>query len=322
MTRMVASLLLGAALCLLISSTRAEDAPAATYLLKYKFQPGETVRWKVMHRARVNTTVSGTTQTAETISESVKVWKMLPADAKGNFRFEHSVEKVEMKQKLTGREEIVYNSETDSEPPLGFEDAAKSVGVPLAIITIDPHGNVVHREQKRASASDSQGQVVIPLPSEPAPIGHSWSYPHDMQVPLRSGVVKQIKTRQKFTLEEVSNDLATISVETQVLTPVNDPEVEAQLIQREMAGKVKFDLKTGRIVSQQMDLDKSVVGFSGEASSLHYVMRFTEETISGAKVAGPAAMPGKPATARPATPAPRSAAKTRPAAPSRPARRR
>ena len=36
----------------------------------------------------------------------------------------------------------------------------------------------------------------------------------------------------------------------------------------------------GRILSQQMDLDKHLVGFRGETSSLHYVTRFTEELLA------------------------------------------
>ena len=38
------------------------------YTLRYKFHPGETIRWEVEHRSNVRTTVSGTTQTAETLS--------------------------------------------------------------------------------------------------------------------------------------------------------------------------------------------------------------------------------------------------------------
>jgi hypothetical protein len=290
----------------------ADDSPApaqsaggeATYLLRYKFQPGETLRWNVVHRVKVNTTVSGTTQTAETTSTSVKVWKALPAKKEGTHSFEHSVERVEMRQKLTGREEIVYNSQTDAAPPLGFEDAAKNVGVPLAVITIDGQGAVIDRERKRSTPSDGDSQIVIPLPAEAVPVGHVWSFPYDVQVSLRSGESRQIKTRQRFTLESVDGGIASIRVETQVLTPVNDPEIEAQLIQRETRGTVRFDIAAGRIVEQRMDLDKSVLGFSGESSSLHYVMRFTEELLpatatASAPVAKPAGPVGPAAKASP-----------------------
>src|SRR5487761_720699 len=76
-----------------IPATVAEPPQAGTkaYKLRYKFKPGETVRWEVEHRAKVRTTVSApapsgappadvvasSTQTAETLSTSIKVWKVI-----------------------------------------------------------------------------------------------------------------------------------------------------------------------------------------------------------------------------------------------------
>ncbi len=282
------------------SAAPVQESPekgAHTYLLRYHFEPGEILRWKVVHRALVNTTVSGTSQTAETTSTSVKLWKVLPATDRNQFRFEHQVEKVEMRQQLTGREEVIYNSETGAAPPPGFEDAAKCVGVPLALVTIDQQGNVLHREQQKASPHENNGQIVIPLPTEAVAVGHVWSFPYDVQVILRSGEAHQIKTRQRFTLENVERQIASIQVETQVLSPIDNPEIEAQLIQREMSGIVKFDIPSGRIIEQRMDLDKNVVGFSGESSSLHYVMRFTEELLPVEKTAAVTPVAAPPAGA-------------------------
>ena len=64
-----------------IAAIRAADSPkpptpdTTKYTLRYKFKPGELVRMQVWHRASLETTIAGTTQTAETTSGSVKVWK-------------------------------------------------------------------------------------------------------------------------------------------------------------------------------------------------------------------------------------------------------
>jgi hypothetical protein len=71
-------------------------------------------------------------------------------------------------------------------------------------------------------------------------------------------------------------------VQTQILTPIHDAAIEAQIIQRAANGEVRFDVAAGRVISQQMDVDKSVVGFSGPASSMHCLTRFTERLNSGA----------------------------------------
>jgi hypothetical protein len=120
------------------------------------------------------------------------------------------------------------------------------------------------------------------LPSEPVVIGHTWSIPQDIDVPLPSGAIKKIKAVQQFVLEDVKTGVATIHVSTIVLTPITDPAVESQLVQREADGRVRFDIDAGRLLGQQMDIDKRVVGFRGDASSIHYVNRFSERLLPDA----------------------------------------
>ncbi|MHB1033701.1 MAG: hypothetical protein ACYC35_01285 [Pirellulales bacterium] len=255
-------------------------ADAVKYQLRYRCQPGETIRWKVEHRARIDSTVSGTTQCAETVSTSIKVWRITAVEPDGRFSFEHSVESVDMWQKLTGRQETRYNSDKDKKPAPEFQDVAKSVGVPLSVVTMDRDGKILKREQKLAQKSaENVGQMTISLPAEAVPVGHVWSFPYDVDLTLKTGEIKKVKTRQQFTLEDVKNGVATISVQTQILTPIHDPALEAQLVQRESTGTVKLDIEAGRIIAQQMDLDKRVVGFAGESSSMHYLTRFTEELL-------------------------------------------
>jgi hypothetical protein len=253
------------------------------HTLRYKFRPGETIRWEVVHQASVQTTISGTTQTAETVTKSIKIWRVTGVREDGTAEFEHSVQSVDMRQKLTGRQEVRYNSDTDKTPPAGFENVAKSIGVPLSVITLNAKGEVVHRIEKAQSASKTnEGQVTIPLPEQAVAVGESWSFPYDMVIPINnSGTVKTVKTQQKYTLQSVKNGIATIQLATVVLTPIHDPSIEAQLIQRMWNGTVRFDIEEGRIVGQQMDVDKRVIGFAGgnPNSSLHYLTRFTEELL-------------------------------------------
>ncbi|MEX0711026.1 MAG: hypothetical protein WD278_01670 [Pirellulales bacterium] len=295
--------------CLVTTDLQAADDASATttdqaaessrqkYLLRYKFEAGETIRWEVVHQAQIRTTVSGTTQTAETLSKSIKVWQVASVDDQGQAVFVHSVESVDMRQKLTGRQEVRYNSLTESSPPEGFADVADAVGVPLATITLDALGNVVRREHQRPKTSASAGMITIPLPDEPVAVGHEWFLPADVQVSLKEGGFKKIKTRQRFTLVEVDDGLATIRVETQVLSPVRDPNIEAQLIQTESNGTARFDISAGRIVSQQTDVDKRVHGAPNEASSLHCLTRFTEKLLPA-----PAQTTRRPQPAGPAPP--------------------
>jgi hypothetical protein len=267
------------------STATADDGPAPSqgpWTFRYKFQPGESVRWSVDQQNTVRTTVSGATQTAETITRSVKVWTVKEVDEKGNATFENSVEKVDALQRLSGRVDVHFNSETDKEPPLGFEQFAASIGVPLSVITLSPTGELVKRQDLRKSQQAQDTRITIPLPENPIAVGESWTFAHDVTVTVKQGGMRKIKTRQVYTLNSVKNDVAVISMETQVLTPVSDPAIEAQLMQGMLTGTVRFDIKAGRVVEQDLKLDRGVVGFSGESSSMRCQTRFSESLIDPA----------------------------------------
>ncbi|HEY1786485.1 MAG TPA: hypothetical protein VGG30_13075 [Pirellulales bacterium] len=262
------------------SLAREKATANSKYTLAYKFKPGEVIRWEVVHRAVVDTTIQGTNQTAETRSISIKAWQVTDVSPKGDITLVHMVESIDMWQKMQGRQEVRYNSRTDDKVPAGYEEIAKAVGVPLTLVTFDNHGVVLKREEKHRQSNASNMPLTVPLPAEPVAVGHTWSVPADVEVILHGGASKKIQTRQKFVLEKVAGGLATIAVETQVLTPLNDPAIEAQLVQQFTNGTLRFDMENGRVVSQQLDLDRKVVGFSGTSSSMHYLTRFTEEMLT------------------------------------------
>lgn len=284
-----------------VASSQADDPPAAEetkYDLKYKFRQGDVLRWQVEHLAKIRTTVSGTSQTAETESRSVKVWKIKQVGEKtGNVEFEHSVESINMKQRLSGRQEETYDSKTDTEPPLAFKDVAKSVGVPLSQVRIEPRGRVIDRINHSPQAGGADSQMTVPLPDQPVAVGHAWGVPNDVEVTLDNKTVKKVQMRQQFKLEDVKNGVAVIRTETVVLTPIHDPAIEVKLIQLQTSGTVRFDIDRGCVISQQMELDKQVFGFRGESSTMHYQTRFTEKLLSQDEVAtrpkaGPEPPPG------------------------------
>jgi hypothetical protein len=271
-------------LTLAMASATFADAPSPQegerFTLRYQFHAGEILRWNVVHRYQIRTSVSDTTQTAETNSISVKAWWVKEVSADGTATFEHLVESVDMRQKLTGRDEVRYNSQTDKHVPQGFEDVARAVGVPLSVVTIDPKGKVIHRKRNPVKASvANEGPMTVQLPDEPVAVGSRWTSPQDIDVAVPGGGIRKVKAMQTFTLDGVKTGVATIRVDTQVLTPIHDPALESQVMQYETSGIVRFDLDAGRILSQQMDVDKGAVGFRGEASSIRYISRFTEEFL-------------------------------------------
>jgi len=245
--------------------------------LRYKFAQGESVTWKVEHRGATETTIQGNTQTSESRSVSSKVWRITGVDSKGNMSMTHSVANVDMWQKLSDRPEIRFNSKTDKEAPPEYQHVAATIGVPLATVTFSSDGTVVKRDESRRPANLGLGDLVMLLPPKPVKVGSRWHEPSEIRIREKDGRQKTIKTRKQYTLEKIETGVATIKIETQVLTPINNSTIKSQLVQQLTNGTIKFDIDAGRILKKQMEWDESVVGFNGADSLMKYVARYTEE---------------------------------------------
>jgi hypothetical protein len=262
---------------------RPPQPKATKYDLQYKLKRGDVLRYDVTHRASIRSTIDETTQAAQSKTESIKAWKVTDVLPNGEIEFTNVVERVRMVNQLPDREPVEYDSERDKTPPPGFADAARAIGVPLSSVRITTRGKIVLRDVKLRgqNVDDNDAPVAVRLPEGPVAIGDTWDDTFDVNVTLENGGSKSLQTRRHHKLAKVENDVATIEVTYQVLTPI-DAYIETQLVQRLMEGEVRFDLAAGRMIGQQMNIDKRILGFAGPTSSLQYIMRMEEKLLESA----------------------------------------
>ena len=239
--------------------------------LRYRFQVGDRIDMDVAHRALTETTMNGATQTVETMTDSRKIWQVVAVDAAGRATLEHSVDDVVMTSRTSDKGEVRWASTGTDDPPPGYEGVRQSLGVTLSRLVIDPTGRVLDRRELRPCPPSATGDlVVVPLPDEPVTAGAEWTIPQEVVVEAPGAGRKAVKTRLRYRLEDVHDGLATIRVDTTVLTPVDDPRLEARLLERIWDGTIKFDVEAGRVVSRKTGIDRRVVGFGGPQSSVRY----------------------------------------------------
>jgi hypothetical protein len=94
------------------------------------------------------------------------------------------------------------------------------------------------------------------------------------------GPRRAVRTRQRYRLESIRDDVAVIAVDTTVLTPVDDPRLQSRLLERIWDGSIAFDITTGRVLRRSTGMDRRVVGFSGQESSVRYKSSLEEELVS------------------------------------------
>ena len=259
-------------------ASRVSDAALSTetYQLIYKFQPGEIVTYEVEQLATVDTRIAGNSQESKTRTASTKSWKITDVTEQ-SVTLEQTVLNVDAWQKTDGRQEVRYNSKTDTEVPPDFQRVADLLNKRQALVTIDLSGRVLKRESNTSAPDLGFGSMVLPLPREAVELGYSWDVPDSVRLQERDGRSKLVKTRIRYTLQKVSVGVATISMKTQILTPLNNAQLEAQLVQKISNGEIKFDIDAGRVISKHLDWDETVIGFNGPGSNMKYLARFTEK---------------------------------------------
>ncbi|MCR9294510.1 MAG: hypothetical protein NXI32_17470 [bacterium] len=255
----------------------AQDNSGKKYLLQYKMQAGETIVTRVEHFAETRTTMAEHDESSRSQTTSQKVWEITAVDAEGNMTFDYRIDSVRLSQSIGDSEPQIYDSSKDSEVPDMFRPVAETVGKTLATISINQQGQVLNRDKELQTPQLGMGDLTIPLPNYAIAVGERWSVPREMRVKLENGEYKKIKVRELYTLDKVATGVATIRIVTQPLTPVNDPAVEAQLIQQLSKGEIRFDMDRGRLLSKRLDWSEEVVGFRGPDTSLRYDGKFIEE---------------------------------------------
>ncbi len=262
----------------------AKTAAAQKYTLRYRFKEGETVLYEVTHIAKTKTRLRGVEEVSQVHTVSEKVWNFQSPTTPENMKFEHSVAKVEMMQQTGEKPEIRWDSKASTAPPAEFEKVAEQLGTPLSTVSIDARGQEIERKTHAGTESQlGMGGLTVSLPEEPIAVGGSWNIPKEIKVRGESGDIRAVKIREVFTLEKVETGVATLSIRSEVLTPIEEGSIKAQLVQQLSNGSIRFDIDGGRVLSKQLDWDESVVGFQGDNSLMEYRARMVE-TIADSPV--------------------------------------
>jgi hypothetical protein len=249
----------------------AETDAGAAVRLRYRYQAGDRLVMDVTHRALTETTIAGTTQSTETATDSTKIWTVTAVDAEGHATIEHSVDGVTMTSRTSDKGQVRWSSSGDEPPPPGYETVKQSLGVPLSRLTIDRVGRVLSRQDLRPSPPSNTGDLmVVPLPDGEVREGAEWTVPQEVVVEVPNGPRKAVRTRLRYHIASVRDGIATIHVDTTVLTPLDDPRLEARLLERIWDGTVEFDIDRGRVIRRTTGIDRRVIGFSGPESSVRY----------------------------------------------------
>jgi hypothetical protein len=247
-----------------------------TFEFQYKFSVGDVIRWHVDHSAATETRAQNDQDKTASHAQSIVKWQVNHVDALGNATIMLTLDAAKMWQQTDDHPPIEYDSQNQrGEVPEEYRQFAEWIGVPMATYQIDPNGTVIDRKEVYRSIKFGVGDVTMPLPGRPVRLGQAWHSPGSIMVGLSDGSRKSIRTRIEYRLQSVDDGIATVSFDTQVLTPVDDPRIESQLLQQMSQGEVLFDLNRGQMVARNLAWNRRCLGFKGPDSSVNYVAKYT-----------------------------------------------
>jgi hypothetical protein len=267
--------------CLSASAEDSTGDEAQKYLLRYHLNAGQNLHYEVTHVAKTKTRIRGAEEISQVHTVSQRHWEVATAND-SEMTFNHVVDAVEMTQQQGDAEEIRWDSESGEKPPALFKRVSDQIGNTISTITISPRGDETKRENNVGTkASLGMGTLAVAFPEKPVALGESWSIPRNVKARKENGEIKVIKIRELYTLKKVKTGVATLSVRSQPLTPLNEESIRAQVVQQMSNGEIRFDLDNGYMLSKQLDWDETIVGFQGANSLMEYRARFSEKMVDG-----------------------------------------
>lgn len=282
--------LAGAFLILCTASLHADDAQQVN--LRYKFVPGQLVRYDVQLNDDYQIQVGEDKDTPYSHQSSVKNYRVKKVEADGSAILELTIESVNLEINQNG-ETFRYDSQRKSEEGKESEDALNQpvflamkalVGKPHLQLRVTPHGEVsafvplVKGDQVPDNPSQVAFDVLLRLPESPIAVGGTWKEDFEINLPIpESSLRKPVKVQRHYTLKSVEGPLATIELNTKVLTILELPEEQMQLLRRRPSGTIVLDLDRGLLVSKDLKQDNEVSGFSTGPSHIRFQQVISEK---------------------------------------------
>ena len=274
---------------LLLAAVPAGDPPAdgaadgPTYLLRYRFDAGTSLRYKVDTTGLTDAKMKDHGQVVRQSGSTVQRLDVLEAPAAGNAPgAPHDApcglvriysESIALSSQFDDAPAKSYDSTAGGPVPPEFSQVAKVVGEPMCDLTLTAGGEVVAAAKRlpgrpAETVDPAAYRDIFPrLPVGRVAVGDRWEDVRTVKVDV-GGIPHPWKVRRRFTLASVDGDVATIAAKVTPLPPPTDVKVRQQLIGRCPGGTITFDVGRGVMLAQKAEIDEQIVNFQGPGTLL------------------------------------------------------
>lgn len=263
-----------------VAQAAAQAVAKQTYELKYQLEKDQKYSWDVEHTFTTKARMASTYDESSARSTSRHSWQVVSVDSLGQMTFEHRVERVKSWSKQGSNPPVEYDSTSGQKPPAGYEKIDQQMGRTIKTVTIDRQGKIINKQQAFDQTRFGMGEIAIPLPSGPIPIGYKWQVPLELTAKDEFDTVHKLAARVVYELKKVDQGRAYLGIRTEVLTPIDSEKVRSQIMQDMIRGYAIFDMNAGLFVHREITWDEKAQGFEGPESFLQYIAKLTETYVA------------------------------------------
>lgn len=273
--------LCGACLASLALTAFAAGAAPGGKVLRWRFTPGETLRYAMTQRATHRVAASENSPATEfASSQSIDLsWKVEAVDAQGVASLIERIDRLRMKSESPQGVVTEFDSASEKDPPTMSQAAAATMRAVVArtfLVKMSPQGAILERKpltsarseadkrkdkdkssaKDRSSPSPAQEPPApmlwrVALPEGPVAPGKTWTEAATTTSPLMGPATLESRFRYEGSETRDGRTLEKITFRVR-MKPRGEPAPKAfQVSQQESEGAYYFDNAAGRMVEMQ-----------------------------------------------------------------------
>jgi hypothetical protein len=249
---------------------------------RFRWQTGQVLVYRTEHNTVASYVMGENKDETKTRVQSIKRWQVMDVDGAGVATLQMSLQALFFETTPLSGEPFVFDStHLDKSTPALRKQYENYIGRPLVVVRIDGHGKVLEVKQARpgysAAKYESEPAFKLLLPVEPLKEGSSWerAYQIVLEPPQGTGDEKYAAV-QRYLCKGVANNLATVSLTTEMKGVPAAQEDQVPLWQMQPEGEIVFDLQAGRLQKATLKIDKEA---KIEGGNTHFQSVYTEQYV-------------------------------------------
>lgn len=246
------------------SESEPAESAAATYQLRYKFQPNQTLKYETKQTIIQTGVAPFGTQVETNKIEQRRVYTITDAANAGSATASMQFEYVRMERNTGKSAPVVFdtNMKPDDVPKF-FRMAAKGLKSKAPIYELQSIGIAVNDENIEQNPTGGQASFIVPMPEVPKAINETWTTFVEVKVRIAEKMFRTIKLRKTFRLKAVEDGIAEIGMSTSTVGSIKDPRVKVQLLQATPSGTIWFDIDRGIVKKKEIHFSNTVLNAMG-----------------------------------------------------------